>query len=103
MPPYLALLLWIVGLVWLLRNDLGNYLIVLVVLSDPRPLEAIATVIRRVLYLLVPLSVVLIKYFREMAVSYDTWTGGADYSGVASSKNTLGALCLISLLFWFWD
>ena len=28
-------------------RDLGNYLVILVVLSDPRPLEAVRTVLRR--------------------------------------------------------
>ena len=44
-------------------RDLGNYLVILVVLSDPRPLEAVRVVLRRLSYLLVPLSILLIKYY----------------------------------------
>jgi exopolysaccharide production protein ExoQ len=44
-------------------RDLGIYLIVLVTLSDSRPLAAIESVMRRVCYILIPLSVVLIKYY----------------------------------------
>ena len=84
-------------------RDLGTYLMVLVVLSDTRPLEAIETLIRRVSYLLIPLSVVVIKYFREISVVYDPWSGGAAFVGMASSKNMLGTLCLVSGLFLFWD
>src|SRR5438093_955416 len=43
-------------------RDFGNYLIVLVVLSDPRPQQAIALVLRRLFYVLITLSVLLIKY-----------------------------------------
>jgi O-antigen ligase len=93
--PFVSFKRWI--------RDLGNYLIVLVVLSEAHPLEAITTVIRRLMYLLVPLSVVLIKYFRELSVAYDPWTGTADYTGVTTSKNMLGAICLISGLFFVWD
>lgn len=84
-------------------RDVGYYFGVLVVLSDRRPLEAIRTVLRRLAYLLIPLSIVLIKYFPEMAKQYDSWTGVATFSGVATSKNTLGSMCLISGIFFFWD
>ena len=42
-------------------RDFGNYLVILVVLSDPRPLEAVRTLLRRFCYLLIPLSVLLIS------------------------------------------
>jgi exopolysaccharide production protein ExoQ len=93
--PVTALKRWI--------RDLGSYLMVLVILSDPRPLEALSTLFRRTFYLLIPLSVLLIKYYRHIGVSYDPWTGTADFSGVTTSKNMLGALCLMSGLFFFWD
>lgn len=84
-------------------RDLGNYLVILVVLSDPRPLEAVRTVLRRLSYLLVPLSILLIKYYPQISKQYDAWTGASSYVGAATSKNMLGAMCLISGLFFFWD
>lgn len=84
-------------------RDLGNYLMVLVVLSDPHPLEAIRVLLRRLAYLLVPLCIVLIKYYPELAKHYDSWTGVGEYVGAATSKNTLGVVCLISGIFFFWD
>src|SRR5205807_1456242 len=86
---------------WL--RELLTYLMVLVVLSDTRPFEAIQVLVRRLSYLLIPLSIVLIKYFREISVAYEPWTGRAMILGVAGSKNTLGVLCLFSGLFFFWD
>src|SRR5437667_10446840 len=44
-------------------RDAGVYMAVLVVLSDPHQLEAVRTVLRRVCYLHIPLSIVLIKYY----------------------------------------
>jgi exopolysaccharide production protein ExoQ len=84
-------------------RDLGIYLIVLVVLSNPRPLAAIDFVIRRVCYILVPLSVVLVKYYPGIGVGYESWTGTPMYVGVAQGKNGLGVLCLVSGIFFFWD
>jgi exopolysaccharide production protein ExoQ len=76
---------------------------ILVVLSDRSPLDAVRTLLRRVSYILVSLSIVLIKYYRNLAVAYDSWTGGASYDGAATSKNMLGIACLISGLYFFWD
>ena len=84
-------------------RDLGGYLMVLVVLSDSSPRTAMCVVFRRLCFLLVPLSVVLVKYYPAIGKQYDSWTGVAMYSGVTTSKNMLGVVCLISGLFFFWD
>ena len=84
-------------------RDLGNYLVVLIALSDSRPEAAVRTVFRRLCYLWIPLSIVVIKYFPELGKGYDVWTGEPEFMGVAASKNILGVICLVSTLFFFWD
>jgi exopolysaccharide production protein ExoQ len=84
-------------------RDIGNYAMVLVALSDPHPIEALSTLLRRVGYLLIPLSVVLIKYFPGVARQYDPFTGFASYCGATTSKNMLGNLCLVCGIYFFWD
>lgn len=84
-------------------RDLGNYLMVLVVLSDANSLEAVRTFLRRLFYLLIPLSVVLIRYYPQIGKHYSFWTGIPEYVGVATSKNTLGVLCMMSGIFFIWD
>ncbi|WP_353063304.1 O-antigen ligase family protein [Tunturibacter psychrotolerans] len=84
-------------------RDLGNYMVILVALSDRRPLEAVRALLRRLFFLLIPLSIVLIKYYPEIGKSWDPWTGIAQYSGATTGKNMLGVLCLVSGLFFFWD
>ncbi len=93
--PYIAFKRWF--------RDLGNYLVILVVLSDPRPVAAVRTLLRRLCYLLIPLSFVLIKYFPDLGRQYQYWTGGGSSIGVTTGKNLLGALCLIGGIFFFWD
>jgi exopolysaccharide production protein ExoQ len=93
--PFITFKRWI--------RDLDNYLVVLVLLSDPRPLVAIRTVLRRLCYLLVPLSILLIKYFPVLGKQFDQWSGVGYFVGAGTSKNMLGAICLVGGLFFFWD
>ncbi len=93
--PFIAFKRWF--------RDLGNYLMILVVLSDPAPSEAVRTLLRRLCYLLIPLSIVLIRYFPPLGVQYSVWTGAQEYIGATTSKNMLGVACLVSGLFLFWD
>src|SRR5208283_1428500 len=81
----------------------GTYLVILVVLTDRSPLEAIRTVLRRLAYILVPLSIVLDKYFIQLSRQYNVWTGAFTYVGATTSKNMLGLLCLVSGLYFLWD
>ena len=84
-------------------RDLGNYVMVLVVISESFPMEALSTLLRRIGYLLIPLSVMLIKYFPDLAKQYDNWTGDSSYCGATTSKNMLGILCLVCGIYFFWD
>ena len=84
-------------------RDLANYLVVLVILTDPRPLDAVRTVIRRLGFLLIPLSILLIKYFPELGRQYGQWSGMTYFVGASTSKNMLGATCLVTGVFFFWD
>jgi O-antigen ligase len=84
-------------------RDLGTYLTILVALSELDPLLAVKTLLRRLFYLVIPLSIVFIKYFPDLARQYDQWTGVQMFVGITTSKNMLGVACLISGLFFFWD
>ena len=84
-------------------RDLGNYLVILIVYSEVCPLEALRTFLRRLYYLLIPLSVLLVRYYPQIGKQYSVWTGAPEYIGVATSKNTLGALCMLGGIFFFWD
>jgi O-antigen ligase len=84
-------------------RDFGSYAMICVVLTDRRPAEAMRVVFRRLGYLFISLSIVLIKYFPLLGVTYNGWTGGRMVDGVTTSKNNLGAVCLISGIFFLWD
>lgn len=83
-------------------KDLGNVIVVLVILTEDDPIEAAKTVFVRCAYLLVPLSLLFIRYIPELGRGYDV-QGNVMFIGVCPNKNTLGSLVLVSGLFFFWD
>ncbi len=84
-------------------RDLGNYFIILVILSDPDPLEAVRTVLRRLGYLLISLTVLVVKYYQGISRGYEAWTGTFQVMGPTTGKNLLGVVGFICLLFFLWD
>lgn len=84
-------------------RDLGDYLMILVVLSDRRPFEAVITLLRRLSYVVISLSVLLFKYYPQLGKQYTVWEGISMYVGATTSKNTLGVVCLVSGILFFWD
>lgn len=81
---------------------LGHPIMVLVVLTEPDPEEAVIRLLKRCAYVWVPVSILFIKYFPELGSSYSMWTGAADYGGIAGSKNMLGLDLFIMGAFFFW-
>lgn len=84
-------------------KDLGNIVMVLVVLTDGKPLEAMKAVFVRSAALLLPMSVLFIRFIPEFGRTYHVWTGEMMYTGVTTHKNSLGVLVLVSLMFVVWD
>lgn len=76
----------------------STYIMVLIVITDPNPFESIKTLIRRCSYILIPLSIVLIKYFPDIGITWTEW-GGRQLAGVTIGKNQLGRLCLMCGLY----
>jgi O-antigen ligase len=68
----------------------GDLVMVLIVLSESQPLESIKAIFRRSAFVLLPLSIVLIKYFRDVGVAYSEDGAQTMWIGVTSHKNVLG-------------
>lgn len=73
---------------------IGDLVITIVVLSDREPTAAIKRLLARTGFILIPLSVLFIKYYPQLGRSYGFWDGVAYYTGVTMNKNTLGVICL---------
>jgi exopolysaccharide production protein ExoQ len=84
-------------------KDCGNVIMVLLILTEDKPIQAVRAVLARYAYLALPLSVVFIKYFPDIGRYYNRWTWEYAFSGVTIEKNTLGPIAFICGLFLLWD
>ena len=73
---------------------LGDFVMILIVLTDREPTNAIKRLLARTTYLLIPLSLLLIKYYPDIGRTYGRWDWKTYYTGVTLDKNTLGVICL---------
>ncbi len=85
--PFVAFKRWIKGV--------GDLVMVLIVLTDPEPKTAVKRLLALPGFVLIPLSVLLIRYYPDLGRQYSVWTGAAYNVGVGTQKNDLGHLCLI--------
>jgi O-antigen ligase len=79
-------------------KDMGNLVIVMVIISEKDPLAAARSVFVLIAYVFTPLSVLFIKYIPEIGRAYSP-SGTLNVTGVASSKNELGCALLVCGLF----
>jgi exopolysaccharide production protein ExoQ len=73
---------------------IGDLVMVLVVLTDPDR-SAAFKIPARVGFLLIPLSILLMRYYPYLARGFDDITGVPTYTGVTTSKNSLGMICMV--------
>ena len=67
----------------------------LIVVTDPDPLGAFKRLLTRVGFVLMPISVLFIKYYPALGRVYNRWTWTPTYVGVTGNKNELGMICLV--------
>jgi exopolysaccharide production protein ExoQ len=93
--PFVSFKRWI--------KDLGNVIMILIILTEENPLCAMRAVFARYTYLAVPLSLLFIRYFPELGRSYGLWDFQPSFTGVSTNKNGLGAIAFVSGMFLVWD
>ena len=81
---------------------LGQPVMVLVLLTEPDPMEAFTRLMKRCAYLVVPISILFIKYYPEWGRGFDAWSGLPSNTGIAPNKNELGYDCFLLGLFFIW-
>jgi O-antigen ligase len=83
-------------------RSIGTLEMVLMVLTEGNVLVAIRALLRRLYLVHIPLSVIAIKYFRNIGVAWGTWDGGEMWVGLALDKNSLGQVALCGGLVATW-
>lgn len=79
----------------------GDVIMVLLILSEADEREAFGRVMRRCAIVLLPLSLLFIKYYRQFGIGYGPF-GEMMNVGVTTQKNALGALCAFSGIYVLW-
>ena len=81
---------------------LGHPVMVLVIFSEPDPMEALVRLLKRVAYVVLPVSILWIKYYPELGRAADDWGGPMSNGGITVGKNALGGACLVLGLVFVW-
>jgi O-antigen ligase len=92
--PFVAFKRWI--------KLFGQPIMVLVVLTEPDPIESVTRLLKRCAYVLLPISVLYIKYYPGLGRAFDPWSGMPTNTGITTNKNALGCDCFILGLFFTW-
>ncbi|MCC6164577.1 MAG: O-antigen ligase family protein [Acidobacteria bacterium] len=92
--PIVALKRWI--------KSVGTLWIACLVLTDRRPWQALRSVVVPLGLVLLPLSILFIKYYPELGRQYHS-TGAQMMTGVTMQKNSLGELCMLVGLYASWN
>ena len=92
--PYVSFRRWV--------KELTAVVMALVILTEVSPREALQSVLRRMVYVLIPFSILLIKYYPHLGVIYGRWSGDIQWIGVTLQKNSLGRLALTAAFFLLW-
>jgi O-antigen ligase len=86
---------------WL--KEIGNIVVALVILTEVDWQQAFRAVFVRCAYVLMPLSVIYIRYFPDLGRRYSMHSGGMEATGVTTQKNSLGTMVVTCGLILIWD
>ena len=81
---------------------LGHPVMALIILTDADPRQALRGVMKRAAFVMVPLSILFIKYFPEFGRYFDPWTGEGGNGGIHHNKNELGYTAMAFAMFFAW-
>jgi exopolysaccharide production protein ExoQ len=84
-------------------KEIGAIPVLLIILTDTNPIEAIKVVFTRCAYVLFTFSVLTIKYIPEIARDYSSHSGIAEIHGIAQQKNSLGESVMVFGLIVIWQ
>ena len=81
---------------------LFEVVVIIVIVSDVNRMETVKRLITRYAYIAIPLSVILIKYFPQFGVQWNSIGSTKMWSGVAVHKNAFGAAMGACCIFFAW-
>ena len=92
--PFISFKRWIKNLV--------PIIVALIIASENDPRQALQCIFRRMIYVHIPFSYMLINYYSYLGRAYATSSGALMWTGVCSQKNGLASLCMFALFYFVW-
>lgn len=86
---------------WL--KAIGDLAMILIVITDDKPVAALRRLFSRTGFILLPLSLLYIKYYPMLGRQYDPWTGRQMNTGLTFDKNLLGVITFVLSLGAVWQ
>jgi exopolysaccharide production protein ExoQ len=80
----------------------GDLAMILIVVTDEQPVAALRRLFSRTGFILLPVSLLFIKYYPNLGRTYDSWTGAQMATGATLDKNMLGVITFVLLLGAIW-
>ena len=71
--------------------------------SEKYPIRALLSAFRKVIFIALPYSLLLIKYYPQYGRDYHIHTGELMWLGIAGQKNGLALICSFSAIFLIWS
>jgi O-antigen ligase len=84
-------------------KEIGAIPVLLIILTDTNPIEAIKVVFSRCAYVLFTFSVLTIKYIPEISRNYNRHSGLVEIHGITQQKNSLGEVVMVFGLILVWQ
>ena len=92
--PFISFKRWI--------RDLVPIVMALIIASESDPRQALQSLFRRMIYIQIPLSYLLINYYPYLGRLYGRWSGALMWIGVSTQKNGLTTLCMFAIFYFVW-
>ena len=83
-------------------KEIGNVLMVLIVLTEENPANAVKRLLFRCAVLLIPTSILLIRYYPDLGRYYNPFIWTYSYGGVTTDKNALGMTLYVCTIGLYW-
>jgi O-antigen ligase len=83
-------------------RSVGDIVVILIIITEPKWEDALKWLFTRISFILVPLSILLIRFYPSLGRAYSRG-GSPQWTGVGTDKNALGMLCMIygAALLWY--
>jgi exopolysaccharide production protein ExoQ len=83
-------------------RSVGDIVVILIIITEPKWEDALKWLFTRIAFLLVPLSILFIRFYPSLGRAYSRG-GTPEWTGVGTDKNALGMLCMLygAALLWY--